>query len=54
MGKHTETMTKIMAVPYVTLLFHVCSNTHAHFKTSQPIILQMDGHRAVPDVVNAM
>ena len=54
MGKHTETMTELVAVPNATLLFHVCSNTHDHFKTSQAIILQMDGHRAVPNVVNAM
>ncbi len=44
----------MIAVPYATLLFHVCSNAYDHFKTSQPIILQMSALQEGPNGAGAM
>lgn len=47
-------MTKIMAVPYVALLFHGLPNTVDLFKTSQAFILRPSEALQVQDVEVAM
>ena len=54
MREHPETMTKIMAVPYVTLLFHGVPTTVDLFKTSHVFILRKYGHQEVPNAADAM
>lgn len=54
MREHPETMTKIMAVPYVALLFHGAPKTVDLFKTSHVFILRKQRLQEAPDAVNAM
>lgn len=54
MREHPETMTKIMAVPYVDLLFHGVPNTVDLFKTSHVFSLRKHGLQEAPDAANAM